>query len=571
MTINLHSAKQGKFANLLWLVLFFQFFSTSFQLYLLIKGRPDMSGLRDSILYSFLWLIPVFLLPRYSRVIAAVTGLILWAGSLGALGYYLIYNQQFSESVLFILFESNSNEAREFFTEYFSATMAAVLLIYTLIALFLWTRIKPLSFSPLNQLTGSVIVLIVLLFPVGQSVLRGSGWANAGNHLISRMVPAAPWQLIFSYVLYQQQLTEMDALLMKNNRLPPLSNLTDDSGNAPRTLVLVIGESTTRSRMSLYGYGRETNPNLMALKKSDANLSVFQHVVTSRPYTIEILQQALTFGDEHDPDRYLTAPSMLNLMKQAGYKTFWITNQQTITERNTMLTVFSRQTDQQFYLNQERSQDSPSYDSHVLSPFQKVLADPATRKFIVVHLLGTHIKYRYRYPNSDKYFTNAQGLPAGLTAKQIAESNDYDNAVRFNDYVLSRLIKTFSATDPNGFLLYLSDHGEEVFQTPPHDRQGRNENSPTRAMYTIPFILWTSPRWAADHPRDYSTMLDRKYSSAHLIQTWSDLAGLRYDLYKPQQSLVNAQFMPETRWIGDPHKRGGLHSFDELPYPQVGN
>ncbi|MFO6427989.1 hypothetical protein ACLBOM_34695 [Escherichia coli] len=30
----------------------------------------------------------------------------------------------------------------------------------------------------------------------------------------------------------------------------------------------------------------------------------------------------------------------MNMMKQAGYKTFWITNQQTMTARNTMLTVF---------------------------------------------------------------------------------------------------------------------------------------------------------------------------------------------------------------------------------------
>jgi heptose-I-phosphate ethanolaminephosphotransferase len=69
----------------------------------------------------------------------------------------------------------------------------------------------------------------------------------------------------------------------------------------------------------------------------------------------------------------------MNIMKQAGYKTFWITNQQTMTKRNTMLTNFSQQADEQFYLNNSRDQNSRSYDENVIEPFQKVLADPAER------------------------------------------------------------------------------------------------------------------------------------------------------------------------------------------------
>ena len=70
----------------------------------------------------------------------------------------------------------------------------------------------------------------------------------------------------------------------------------------------------------------------------------------------------------------------MNMMKQAGYKTFWITNQQTMTARNTMLTVFSKQTDKQFYMNQQRTQSAREYDTNVLKPFQEVLKDPATEE-----------------------------------------------------------------------------------------------------------------------------------------------------------------------------------------------
>lgn len=60
-------------------------------------------------------------------------------------------------------------------------------------------------------------------------------------------------------------------------------------------------------------------------------LLVFDNVFSARPYTIEILQQALTFADEENPNLYTSKPNILNIMKQAGYTTYWVTNQQTQT------------------------------------------------------------------------------------------------------------------------------------------------------------------------------------------------------------------------------------------------
>jgi heptose-I-phosphate ethanolaminephosphotransferase len=227
----------------------------------------------------------------------------------------------------------------------------------------------------------------------------------------------------------------MQALLSANAKLPPLKNLVDAHADQPGTLVLVLGESTNRQRMSLYGYPRATTPRLDAMRDQ---LAVFDNVVTPRPYTIEALQQVLTFADEQNPDAYLTTPSIVNLMKQAGYKTFWITNQQTMTERNTMLTTFSEQADEQVYLNNNREQNTRQYDGDVLAPFSKALADPAPRKFIVVHLLGTHMSYKYRFPEEYDHFKDRQGAPEWVTDDQLPTYNSYDNAVLYNDFVVSR-------------------------------------------------------------------------------------------------------------------------------------
>jgi len=568
MTTTAQVKRSFSWPALAWVLTYFWYFSSVLQIIILASGYSGTNGLRDSLLYSSLWLIPVLLFPGKTRVIAGAIGIVLWAVSACALAYYVIYGQEFSQSVLFVMFETNANEAGEYLSQYFSFKLLFILLAYTAGAIFLWFRLRPVYLSwPWRYGVCTLVLGGLIIYPLANNILiKHRSPTDALSSLGSRMEPAAPWQIVNGYAQYRLQLNHLQGLLDKNRQLPPLANLKDNNGDAPRTLVLVIGESTQRGRMSLYGYGRDTTPELKALRDSDPNLTVFNNVVTSRPYTIEILQQALTFANEQNPDRYLTQPSLMNMMKQAGYKTFWITNQQTMTARNTMLAVFSKQTDVQYYMNQQRTQSAREYDTNVLAPFKTVLADPAPKKFIIVHLLGTHLKYKYRYPeNWGKFDGQTTGLPTGLSEEQQEAYNDYDNANRFNDHVVSTLIKDFKQTSLNGFLLYFSDHGEEVYDTPPHDIQGRNEAQPTRPMYTIPFIVWTSPGWMASHPRDMRADADRKYSSAELIHTWSDLAGLSYDGYDPTRSIVNPAFKESTRWIGNPYQKNALRDYDALP------
>ncbi|EEZ2481510.1 phosphoethanolamine transferase CptA, partial [Escherichia coli] len=398
----------------------------------------------------------MFLYPDRIKIIAAVVGFILWGTSLAALCYYFLYGHEFSQSVLFVMFETNAREAGEYFSQYFSLKLLLISLVYTAVSVFLWTRLRPVYIPlPWRRIVSFLLLYALLLHPVVlKSLIRQEPLNDTLGKLASRMEPAAPWQFVSSYYQYHQQLNALTTFLNENSALPPLGNLRDESGERPRTLVLVIGESTQRERMSLYGYLRETTPELDALRKTDPGLTVFNNVVASRPYTIEALQQALTFANEKNPDLYLTQPSLMNMMKQAGYKTFWITNQQTITARNTMLTVFSRQTDRQYYMNQQRTQSAREYDTNVLKPFREVLNDPAPKKLIIVHLLGTHIKYKYRYPEGQGRFDGITGhIPTGLNAKELEVYNDYDNANLFNDHVVASLIKDFRATAPDGFLL----------------------------------------------------------------------------------------------------------------------
>ncbi|MFQ1017326.1 MULTISPECIES: phosphoethanolamine transferase CptA [unclassified Gilliamella] len=565
--LNIKATNKFSWSALIFNILFFTYFSSALQLYIFLSGHSNAIGLRDSIIYSLIWLIPVLIFPNYTRKIATIFGLIIGFLSLVSVGYFVIYRQEFSQSVFFVMAESNYSESSEFVQQYFSIKLVVVLIIYSLVGVYLWSKVRPVYIKTSTKWIVSLLIAIYAIMPVFISVIiKKSSIEKAGTHLLTRMETTVPWQLINSYLAYRSQLKNMEDILNHLDTLPPVENLKDANGNTPRTLVLVIGESTTRNRMSIYGYGRNTTPQIEQFKKDNADFVVFNDVVSSRPYTIEILQQALTFADEKHPDLYLKTPSLINLMKQAGYKTFWITNQQTMTKRNTMLTMFSKQADEQFYMNNDRNQSSRQYDESVFDPFKKVLADNAEKKFIVIHLLGTHMKYEFRYPKDGKYdlFKDKESIPYLLDDDKVNVYNSYDNAISYNDYVTTTLFNIFKNSKENGFMLYFSDHGEDVYQTPPHNVLGRNEKAPTKTMYTVPFMLWQSPTWVATHPNNYQAYVDRKFSTQDLIHTWSDLAGLSYNLYVPEKSIVNPNFHESIRWIGDPYDKNGLIDFDKL-------
>ncbi|MHC8394744.1 phosphoethanolamine transferase CptA [Pseudomonas sp. LB3P93] len=547
------TAKGFDWAGFLWLFLFFWYFSGITQLLIQLTGTSGFTGFRQAFVMSAIWLAPMLLFPRQTRVLAALIGVVLWACSMASLGYFFIYQQEFSQSVIFIMFESNISEAGEYMTQYFAWWMVAAFLAHTLFAYFLWTRLRPVYMPRGRALVAATAILVAVVgYPLIKQTARTGSLAGGFEKFETRIEPAVPWQMAVAYHRYLDTLAGMQDMLDSASKIPPLKNLKDTMANQPATLVLVIGESTNRQRMSLYGYPRETTPELDKLKDQ---MAVFNNVITPRPYTIEALQQVLTFADEENPDLYLSTPSLVSMMKQAGYKTFWITNQQTMTKRNTMLTTFSEQADEQVYLNNNRNQNAAQYDGDVIAPFNKALADAAPRKLIVVHLLGTHMSYQYRYPPTFNKFTDRKGVPEGVRDDQVPTYNSYDNAVLYNDFVVSSLIKDYAKSDPNGFLMYLSDHGEDVFDSPGHSTLGRNEAKPTAPMYTIPFMAWASPKWRETHDWSFAEDLGRPYSSSHLIHTWADLAGLSFDELDRSKSVVSDSFTPRPLMIGNPYER----------------
>ncbi len=552
---------------LLWAYLFFAYFSVLVQGLIYFSGMSGFVGFRQAIIVSLLWLIPLLLWPKRSKQISALLAIPIWAAAISALGYWLIYSQDFSQSVIFIIFESNWAEGSEFIQSYFRWWYAPVFIIFSIIPFLIW-RVMPrnILLSTRSRYIYLALFISILSWPFFKTLLiNHEGFEEAKNEFLERLEPASPWNIVVAYTKYRQQLSVMNKMLAKNKQLPKLAGFkTVDT--LPNTVVLVIGESTNRQRMSLYGYQRETTPNLDAMKN---DLLVFNDVVTPRPYTIEALQQVLSFADSKEPDRFFSQPTLLNIMKDAGYSITWITNQQTQTKRNTLLTMLSQLADKQIYLNNNRAQNADQYDGNVLKPFFASLKQSSSKQFIIVHLLGTHRKYHFRYPPEFNHFTNHDLVPAWVGDENIDEYNAYDNAVLYNDSVVSSLIKQLAKKNDSSVLFYFSDHGEEVFDYPNKLFAGRNENAPTPAMYTIPFIIWSSDKFKSHAPFTlWQSFENRPFSNADFIYTFSDIVGIDYNMLDPTRSLISDSFTVHPRWIGDPLEPKSLQDFGDIKTPR---
>ena len=142
--------------------LFFFYFSAVYQILCFIGGVSGFVGLRDSFYMSFIWLIPIVFFPKYIKKIAAAIGLLLLFTSLFSLGYFILYGQEFSQSVIFIIFESNIVESSEFLQTYFKWWMIPVLIVYMYIPYRIYKTLKPVSINITSRVFLTIAVFLVV-------------------------------------------------------------------------------------------------------------------------------------------------------------------------------------------------------------------------------------------------------------------------------------------------------------------------------------------------------------------------------------------------------------------------
>lgn len=317
-----------------------------------------------------------------------------------------------------------------------------------------------------------------------------------------------------------------------------------------QTIVVVIGESSRFDRWSLNGYERLTTPNL----DQENNLVSFSDMITAVAATrlsVPIITTRKPATQSLKPG--FTEKSFVSAYKEAGFKTFWISNQMSFGQFDTPTSVIAKEADVTQFLNLGGFTNNSSYDEVLLAPMQTALQDRAPNKLIVIHSLGNHWNYSHRYPqNFDKWKPSLFGVvkPAYTNLKnKEALNNSYDNSILYNDWILSRMISRLKAIPHMTALWYISDHGQTLYDGSCNLAfHGHN----TQYEFHIPAFVWYSDQYAAQHPNKIQHLKAHqhaKLSTENVFHSIVDMVDIRYPDEKLERSVFSPLWTYHTRYV----------------------
>jgi heptose-I-phosphate ethanolaminephosphotransferase len=261
--------------------------------------------------------------------------------------------------------------------------------------------------------------------------------------------------------------------VIRNNYLHSIEKPVKINQDAPYdTIVVIMGESVNKNRMSIYGYDKNTTPFFSDLQNKEKNFYIFDAIAPTNQtrYSVPII---LTKAHVHNfLHTYIKSPSILTDFKQNSYKTYWISNQGRIGKYDSSISSIADEANTTIYANLSYSRAKT--DKVVLKYLDNIRQYKA-RQMYLIHLIGSHGSYDKRYTKEISLFKHAKNI-----------SQAYDNTIFYTDYILKQIFDRFK--NNKLLLIYTSDHGEVVSEK----IHGHGYRPPYKDEYNIPLIIYSS-------------------------------------------------------------------------------
>lgn len=402
--------------------------------------------------------------------------------------YYAICGISINSDTIFILLQTNQLEAIRFITnEWLSVLGICIIMISVLYVIGRYNH----KFCKSNKF--SILSLIILSLAVGLNYFVVFRDAHLYLH--------RDFNIAYGYFCQIKK--------MQDNQQKLKSYVTS---NNIKNIVLVIGESANRDYMGVYGYERNNTPWLSEISK-DSNTVVFDKVYTSYRLTNKALAYFLTEKNQYNDENLYDAVNLIDIMKAAGYKTYWFSTQGNASNFREVYNVIAQRSD---YTNFKDG----AYDEKLVDCID-IPADE-TKKFIVFHLSGSHHPYKHYPPEFNEYGTDTI-------------SDNYDNSILYTDYVLKSIFEKVSQYKPDLFI-YTSDHGESKEMT---------RVKFDYRMSHVPFVIWFSDKCKNSIPAKYNIAIARKhtyFTHDMFYETMLDIIGMDTSQYDSHKSLLSDDY-----------------------------
>ncbi len=411
----------------------------------------------------------IFALSARWRIVRAIIGLLIATEILVSVAY--------ESSISIIVLMSVINTTQYVTASFLSESAVECLLLICFVLVVTWA---PVPRSPHLTLAISLAGFGYLFLPV----FEGPEGAFSSDTFKGHRQTARARGFSDSYAQFDYVVSHMA------RRFPPMSwvvaipdtiqfsKLAEDSEsswsdvstsqNSPRILVLGIGESLRAANLSLYGYPRETTPELV---RRSSDLYVFNRAYAGGTNSWSALPAMLSLFDGR-PD---FSKSIMYLAADAGYKTYWLSNHPKYSPYDFSISTIAEQAGHVYFAADEFG--SGSYDEVLVPKLEKILHDAARdtdRHLVVVHFMGSHQRFHERYPESFHRFDGGE-----------IRLDRYDNSVLYTDFVQNQVLDLVQEYGVE--YLFFADHG---LGHPDGENPLRHDvrNSPSLESLHVPFF-----------------------------------------------------------------------------------
>lgn len=446
-----------------------------------------------------------------------------------------MYGFGITRRLVTVLLQTNMQET----AEYMPSLLSHVDITPLKILFILVVSVAAVLISKARKLVLAGVAAVTVVLGAWVMSSRPNGRAN---YFVMLRTAMAVHDVRKSQEKAQQMYAEKRELLHKETVVD--SDLIDN-------MVLVIGESADVRHSSLYGYKLPTNQYTERLKDS---LLVFTDVISPFCGTNEVMTRLLTFMDDApqtDAEAWASHPDIVSVMKAAGFSCYWLSNQQKLGNYMDCTTPIASNAQHEVWLTEYSSDNLiEQYDAELLPHMRKALNDGNKKRFIVLHTMGAHPDFKCRYPRKQTKFTAkdyAWNNKIMDDKKACEVSAEYDNAVAYSDSVVAVVAKTAMQSKGRTLLLYVSDHGQNVYDS--ETGFGHHENH-----VNVPMLVFYNKAYSASNKSQLETLktnLQKPITTANLIHSLLGLAGVRYKLYNERLDISSGNYAPGVRYANE--------------------
>jgi glucan phosphoethanolaminetransferase (alkaline phosphatase superfamily) len=463
------------------------------------------------------------------------------------------YGHPSDYSILATLGESNSREIRDFLGPILLPIAALFALAIVLTIATVWLAWK-------NNLSWrgrfrAYVLTIALLLPISIWLFAflSTDSPNVQDRMHAGWIEFASYgetsSMVFPFGvplrLYQYN-EAWQAMLQESNALKSFHFDARSASNVPQrqVYVLVIGESARRDRWQLFGYDKPTTLELMQMQ----DLVPLSDMISTWNASRTAIPVLITRKSGTDPHPYFNESSLLKAFHEAGFTTFWLSNQMAIGSYDSPISAYAFEADVTRFFNPASWTDAGTLDEVLLPPLRDAIHSRAGNLFIVLHAMGNHGKYAYRYPPDFDRFHPSQ--TDGSTAPaEVQLANSYDNATAYTDHVLASIIAELKLADAVSALFYSSDHGEDL---PTSDCHMSGHGNPTLYDFIVPAFFWYSDSYAKTFPEKISALHDnahKRLTTEAVFESVIDMGNITFPTHDQTRSMLSTTLTERPRHV----------------------